>query len=233
MARAYGVLPLNDPLTRCLLFVPLFIQLIQNLHRNTVAGAGGMASVLAHPFLVYLVRARFASLCVCAAEVLSIKGHFRMLGELPCEVLSACTSCPTRLPAHPQSPRHAHLHPSENPPARSPAHPLSLSCRPPLSKQMSPPPLQGNISFPIFILHGALGQLFYKKVIAAKVGGRRALLGADCWVRWSSLLVLCALGAGCFVPCHGATAGGREEGGECASTTSRGGRRGAGPGRAS
>lgn len=26
----------------------------------------------------------------------------------------------------------------------------------------------GNISFPIFILHGALGQLFYKKIIATK-----------------------------------------------------------------
>lgn len=30
----------------------------------------------------------------------------------------------------------------------------------------------GNISFPIFILHGALGQLFYKKIVATKARGR-------------------------------------------------------------
>lgn len=30
--------------------------------------------------------------------------------------------------------------------------------------------LQGSISFPIFVLHGALGQLFYKKIVATKVG---------------------------------------------------------------
>jgi hypothetical protein len=29
--------------------------------------------------------------------------------------------------------------------------------------------LQGSISFPIFVLHGALGQLFYKKIVATKV----------------------------------------------------------------
>lgn len=31
------------------------------------------------------------------------------------------------------------------------------------------PTYLGTISFPIFILHGALGQLFYKKIIATKV----------------------------------------------------------------
>jgi hypothetical protein len=31
--------------------------------------------------------------------------------------------------------------------------------------------LQGTISFPIFVLHGALGQLFYKKIVATKVWG--------------------------------------------------------------
>ena len=29
----------------------------------------------------------------------------------------------------------------------------------------------GTISFPIFVVHGALGQLFYKKIIATKVWG--------------------------------------------------------------
>lgn len=41
-------------------------------------------------------------------------------------------------------------------------------CCPPLCSYL------GNLSFPIFIVHGALGQLFYKKVIASKVcGGAR------------------------------------------------------------
>lgn len=31
------------------------------------------------------------------------------------------------------------------------------------------PKKQGTISFPIFVLHGALGQLFYKKIVATKV----------------------------------------------------------------
>ena len=29
----------------------------------------------------------------------------------------------------------------------------------------------GNISFPIFVVHGPIGQLFYKKVIATKLFG--------------------------------------------------------------
>jgi hypothetical protein len=33
--------------------------------------------------------------------------------------------------------------------------------------------LQGSISFPIFVLHGALGQLFYKKIVATKVRNYR------------------------------------------------------------
>lgn len=83
VARAAGYLPLNDPLTRVLLFVPLFTSLVMRLHRNTLQGAKGLTAVLAHPVLTYL----------------------------------------------------------------------------------------GTISFPIFIVHGALGQLFYKKLIASKVWG--------------------------------------------------------------
>ena len=82
-ARAAGWLALNDPLTRGLLFVPLFTLLLQRLHRGTLAGAQGLTRVLGHPALVYL----------------------------------------------------------------------------------------GTISFPIFVVHGALGQLFYKKVIATAVWG--------------------------------------------------------------
>lgn len=84
LARAAGYLPLNDPLTRALLFVPLFTLLVQRLHRQTLQGSKGLAGFLSHPTLTYL----------------------------------------------------------------------------------------GTLSFPIFIVHGALGQLFYKKVIAMKVWGQ-------------------------------------------------------------
>jgi peptidoglycan/LPS O-acetylase OafA/YrhL len=83
LARAAGYLPLNDPLTRGALFVPLFTLLLTRLHRNTLAGARGLTAFLSHPALTYL----------------------------------------------------------------------------------------GTISFPIFIVHGALGQLFYKKIVATKVWG--------------------------------------------------------------
>jgi peptidoglycan/LPS O-acetylase OafA/YrhL len=87
VARAAGWLQLNDPLTRGLLFIPLFTLLIMRLHRHTAASAtgtpGGVAGVLAHPVLTYL----------------------------------------------------------------------------------------GTISFPIFVVHGALGQVFYKKIIATKLWG--------------------------------------------------------------
>lgn len=82
-ARAAGWLTLNDPLTRALLFVPLFTLLVVRIHRNTLQGAKGFTAMLGHPLLTYL----------------------------------------------------------------------------------------GTISFPIFVLHGALGQLFYKKIIATKVWG--------------------------------------------------------------
>ena len=87
VARAAGWLTLNDPLTRGLLFIPLFTLLIMRLHRHTAAAAsgapGGLAGVLQHPVLTYL----------------------------------------------------------------------------------------GTISFPIFVVHGALGQVFYKKIIATKLWG--------------------------------------------------------------
>ncbi|KAL4443533.1 hypothetical protein ABPG75_011270 [Micractinium tetrahymenae] len=83
VARALGYLPLNDPLTRALLFVPLFTLAIMRLHRQTLQGSVGLSGFLSHPALTYL----------------------------------------------------------------------------------------GNISFPIFILHGALGQLFYKKIVATKLWG--------------------------------------------------------------
>eukprot|EP00879_Flechtneria_rotunda_P014310 GHRR01014950.1.p1 GENE.GHRR01014950.1~~GHRR01014950.1.p1 ORF type:complete len:377 (+),score=89.48 GHRR01014950.1:54-1184(+) len=82
-ARAAGWVQLNDPLTRGLLFVPLFTLALMNLHRNTIAGGKGLTGLLAHPFLAYL----------------------------------------------------------------------------------------GTISFPIFVLHGAIGQMFYKKVVATQLWG--------------------------------------------------------------
>lgn len=86
-ARAAGYLPLNDPLTRVLLFVPLFTLLVQRLHRQTVAKAGGLSAFLSQGWLTYL----------------------------------------------------------------------------------------GALSFPIFIVHGPIGQLFYKKVGGAGGGARRAV----------------------------------------------------------
>ena len=51
LARAAGYLPLNDPLTRALLFVPLFTLLVMRLHRQTVQGSKGLSGVLSHPLL--------------------------------------------------------------------------------------------------------------------------------------------------------------------------------------
>jgi hypothetical protein len=55
-ARAAGWLTLNDPLTRALLFVPLFTLLVVRIHRNTLQGAKGFTAMLGHPLLTYLVR---------------------------------------------------------------------------------------------------------------------------------------------------------------------------------
>lgn len=64
-----GALPLNDPLTRCLLFVPLFTVLIMRLHRNTLAGAPGLTGVLGQPLFTYLVSSvRRLSLVVDVSE---------------------------------------------------------------------------------------------------------------------------------------------------------------------
>jgi hypothetical protein len=54
-ARAAGWLALNDPLTRALLFVPLFTLLVVRIHRNTLQGAKGFTALLGHPLLTYLV----------------------------------------------------------------------------------------------------------------------------------------------------------------------------------
>lgn len=105
LARAAGYLPLNDPLTRALLFVPLFTLLIMRLHRQTIQGSKGFAGFLSHPVLTYL----------------------------------------------------------------------------------------GTLSFPIFIVHGALGQLFYKKVIASRVWGK--VMGLDFFPIYCAIVV--AFAAAC------------------------------------
>jgi len=101
-ARAAGWLTLNDPLTRGLLFIPLFLLLLTRLHRNTLAGAKGLTQLLAHPALCYL----------------------------------------------------------------------------------------GTISFPIFVVHGALGQLFYKKIVATKVFG--AVMGQSFFPAYCLIVLLSA-----------------------------------------
>lgn len=84
VARTFSWLSLNDPLTRVLIFLPLFTIFLMRVHRQTVYNGGkGFAGLMAAKPLVYL----------------------------------------------------------------------------------------GNISFPIYIIHGPLGQLFYKKAVATKVFG--------------------------------------------------------------
>lgn len=73
--------------------------------------------------------------------------------------------------------------------------------------------MQGSISFPIFVLHGAIGQLFYKKIVATKVRARwgrverweptemQHLSALAACTRWLLLLQL-----GCSCACHHATA---------------------------
>eukprot|EP00240_Pyramimonas_obovata_P001458 CAMPEP_0118935620 /NCGR_PEP_ID=MMETSP1169-20130426/15743_1 /TAXON_ID=36882 /ORGANISM="Pyramimonas obovata, Strain CCMP722" /LENGTH=495 /DNA_ID=CAMNT_0006878677 /DNA_START=48 /DNA_END=1535 /DNA_ORIENTATION=+ len=85
VARGLGYIPLNDPLVRVLIFLPLFVLFLMRTHRETVYAPGtGLSAVLAWKPLVYL----------------------------------------------------------------------------------------GTISFPIYVLHGPLGQLFYKKAVATKVFGK-------------------------------------------------------------
>jgi len=86
VARTLGYLPLNDPLTRVLLFLPMFTVFIMRVHRETVyrPDAKSFSSLFAWKPLVYL----------------------------------------------------------------------------------------GTISFPFYILHGPIGQIFYKKVIAMKIWGK-------------------------------------------------------------
>ncbi|GBF97881.1 acyltransferase [Raphidocelis subcapitata] len=104
-ARAAGWLQLNDPLTRALLFVPLFIVLVMRLHRNTLAGAKGLTALLGTKVLTYL----------------------------------------------------------------------------------------GTISFPIFILHGAIGQVFYKKIIATKLWG--GVMGPGFFPAYCAIVLAAAVAA--------------------------------------
>eukprot|EP00873_Tetraselmis_striata_P004256 jgi/Tetstr1/424520/TSEL_015048.t1 len=111
VARAAGWLALNDPLTRGLAFIPLFIMFVVNMHRRAVApGAtspGALASFLSLKPLVYL----------------------------------------------------------------------------------------GALSFPIFVLHGPIGQVFYKKVVATKLWGGTMNVVAGPWffgVFWLVVLLSAA-----------------------------------------
>lgn len=106
IARAFGVLQLNDALTRGLLFVPLFIVLLMQLHRNTIRKTEhrfSFVEFLSHPWLAYL----------------------------------------------------------------------------------------GVISFPIFILHGPIGQVFYKKVVATTLWGN--IMPESFFSCYLAIVFLCAM----------------------------------------
>ncbi len=77
VARALGYLPLNDPLTRVLLFVPLFTAAIMRLHRQTLQV--GAAAAHAAP-----ARASPAALRSRAPAVqLEQPGHARLTRPSP------------------------------------------------------------------------------------------------------------------------------------------------------
>jgi len=99
--RAYEVVLLNDPLTRSIIFIPLFIKFLINLHRQTIygEGSGRLSEILAISQLQYL----------------------------------------------------------------------------------------GKISFPIFVIHGPLGQVFYKKLVRNKLFAQYDITG---WPDWFFLVYL-------------------------------------------
>jgi|EP00670_Eutreptiella_braarudii_P006038 peptidoglycan/LPS O-acetylase OafA/YrhL len=118
VARAYDVLPLNDALTRSVLFIPLFIMFLLALHRQTVYGSGAyrLNELMAASWLTYL----------------------------------------------------------------------------------------GGISFPIFVIHGPLGQLFYKKVVAQKVfSALWQEFGWTGWPAWFFFVYLASVVLGAMLLQHG------------------------------
>merc|ERR1712187_149770 len=62
----------------------------------------------------------------------------------------------------------------------------------PLAKLLARKPLVwlGGLSFPIFIVHGPLGQLFYKKAIASRLFGGPLNVVAGPWFFWVYLLIV-------------------------------------------
>jgi peptidoglycan/LPS O-acetylase OafA/YrhL len=91
-ARAFGWLPLNDALTRCALFVPLFTAFVMRVHAQTA----------------------YADVPAAARGDENYNSFSKALGAKPLTYL-------------------------------------------------------GAISFPIYILHGPIGQIFYKRAVAAKL----------------------------------------------------------------
>jgi len=66
----------------------------------------------------------------------------------------------------------------------------------PIVKLLSSKPLVtlGNLAFPIFVVHGPLGQLFYKKLIATKVfgGTMNAIVGPQFFYAFLAIVLGCA-----------------------------------------
>mmetsp|Transcript_32395 Transcript_32395/g.72786 ORF Transcript_32395/g.72786 Transcript_32395/m.72786 type:complete len:110 (-) Transcript_32395:239-568(-) len=63
-------------------------------------------------------------------------------------------------------------------------------------KALSSKPLVtlGNLAFPIFVVHGPLGQLFYKKIVATKIfgGTMLALVGPQFFYAYLGIVLVSA-----------------------------------------
>eukprot|EP00438_Fugacium_kawagutii_P023635 Skav228704 [mRNA] locus=scaffold3376:28428:31988:- [translate_table: standard] len=51
----------------------------------------------------------------------------------------------------------------------------------------------GSISFPIFVVHGPLGQLFYKKAVATAVWGQNMASPQPVGIHWFFLVYWCTV----------------------------------------
>lgn len=88
VGRAFGWIQLNDPLTRGLVFIPLFILLLIRLHKQTLANQAapaGVTGILSHPALSFLGAISFPIFIVHGAlgQLFFKKARLFFLGNEP------------------------------------------------------------------------------------------------------------------------------------------------------
>jgi hypothetical protein len=157
VARAAGWLQLNDPLTRCLLFIPLFIVFLMRLHRNTVSGNAGLTGVLGSKALTYLGTISFPIFILHGAigQVRGRNGVFVLScgpagGRARVRKMAWGWGVPppsarARPPHHRPTPLHPPVRsPSPTPTPTPPHPPTPPQAIPPSSPQLPPPTLPPN-----------------------------------------------------------------------------------------